>query len=158
MQKILFTTCLVLCLAGSAFGQRHKVSVSFFKDGKKVVLKDDFKIYIVLQDSLKTTVIKPVVKNNSFFIPNFEEGQKGSVIFRHKKYLIRFYHSLYIKQNISYHFMVDYKPFDKEYIWGENLQGVKYFYYAKWPLSKSYGIHPVKHPKKYRRKILKLIE
>ncbi|WP_299461086.1 hypothetical protein [uncultured Microscilla sp.] len=140
------------------YAQSPKGLVSFFKDGKEIKLQDDFKIYIVLQDSLKTTVIKPVIKNNSFFIPNFKEGQKGMLVFKYRKYLIGFTQRVDMKQDIAYDFGIDYKPFNKRFTRNKNLKGVKYIDYVAWPYSESLGIRLVKHPKKYRRKILQLIE
>ncbi|WP_299461083.1 hypothetical protein [uncultured Microscilla sp.] len=156
MKKILFTTCLALCLAGSAFGQPYIRTVSFTKDGKKVQLHDDFKIYLVLEDSLKATIIKPVIKNNSFINPRFEKGQRGTIIFRHKKYLMWFTTQLYSDQNEYFNFGVDYHPFNKEHVREKRLKGIKYLYYLEFTNSCIVG--EIKHPKKYRRKILQLIE
>ncbi|EAY28553.1 hypothetical protein [Microscilla marina] len=158
MQKILITTCLVLCLAGSAFGQSHKTTISFTKDGKKIALQDNFKIYIVLQDSLKTTIIKPVIKNNSFVNPQFKKGQRGTFIFRYKKNLMWFTTQVYSEQDDSLDFGVDYRPFDKKYSEGKRLKGVKYIDYVEFPEYGSYAVGKIKHPKKHRRKILRLIE
>ncbi|EAY28473.1 hypothetical protein M23134_04036 [Microscilla marina ATCC 23134] len=140
------------------YAQSPKGLVSFFKDGKEIKLQDDFKIYIVLQDSLKTTVIKPVVKNNSFFIPNFKEGQKGMLVFKYRKYLIGFTQRVDMKQDIAYDFGIDYKPFDKKFTNGEKLKKVRRIVYLSWPYSKSRVRIELKKTKKYRRKILKLIE
>ncbi|EAY28474.1 hypothetical protein [Microscilla marina] len=131
MQKILITTCFALCLAGSAFGQSYIRTISFTKDGKKVQLHDDFKIYLVLEDSLKTTIIKPVIKNNSFINPRFEKGQRGTIIFRYKKYFMWFSTRLYSDQNDRFNFGVDYRPFNKKYSNDKKLRGVKYLTYLE---------------------------
>ncbi|WP_299461081.1 hypothetical protein [uncultured Microscilla sp.] len=163
MQKILITTCLVLCLAGSAFGQRHKVSVSFFKDGKKVVLKDDFKIYIVLQDSLKTTVIKPVIKNNGFVMPICEKYDRRVIVFQYKGYLLDFERDVHFKGSMSYRFGIDQKPFTKEHrkdIKQHKLNKIQRIHYLK-PYIKDDGIVEtifVPNIKRNNLQIMKLIK
>lgn len=158
MKKFLWFIIVCGLWTNVIYGQNHRVSVDFFKNKKKIDLQDDFKIYIVLQDSLKTTVIKPFITNNSFIMPAFEKGKNADIIFRYKKHLIRVYRSVYLNRDVSFDFGVNYKPFSQRFTDGEKLQGVKCINYLAIPTYKVIGINKIKHPKKYRRRILKLIE
>ncbi|EAY28554.1 hypothetical protein [Microscilla marina] len=163
MKKKLITICVVLCLVGSAFGQRHKVSVSFVKDGKEVALKGDFKIYLVFKDSLKTLRIEPTIKDNYFTKPVIAEGKKWTVIFQYKKHLIGFEQPASFKGLLSYGFGVDCRPFTKEHKQSakdfkpRKIRRIHYFkpYYGGDGMVHSRYISKIKANK---NRILKLIE
>jgi hypothetical protein len=69
MKKYFLLLCFFL-LIGMLYCQTKKIEIMFTLNDSTVDLKSDFDIYLVVLDSTSKIILKPCIKNNSFYWNN----------------------------------------------------------------------------------------
>lgn len=137
-------TILVLTIPYTGWSQ--EIQIEFHKDGKKIELKNDFDVYFIMSDSLQKIIIKPIIKNNRFKIPDFIKSKKGNIAFKYGNIVFDLgFGGFQYEQNFIWLIGYDKKPFEKEYhfsqVHDKKIKAIVYLEYI--PLEHGDGIERV---------------
>lgn len=104
------------------------INISFVKDGKEIIIDEDFQVFFVGWDSSKKVIIQPVIRNSSFQFPVEYTQIVRSIVFQHKKnaYAITVSEYDLNADNKRWVLHFDKKPYNEEYHYGKEMYDKKY--------------------------------
>ncbi|EAY28552.1 hypothetical protein [Microscilla marina] len=159
MKKLILIS-MALFLVQIALGQQEqkKTIIKFVADGKEVKLNNDFKVCFELTDTIQTTIIKPVIKNNSFFMPNLDKHRRWVMVFKYKNHLPYFIIYLRAIENETITVITEQEKMS-EYFAKATGRKNKRIYYLSIPRKAGKPIRMKSNdPEKFRDELLKLID
>lgn len=92
----------------------EKIEIEFYLKGREIPLNNDFEIFFVVEDSIGKTIIKPIIENNGFLLPDLKNYEMGIFAIKYKKKV--YAKNDYIngfKKNNSVCIIFDSKPYTK---------------------------------------------
>ena len=99
-----------------ASGQR-KIEVRLIEENKKIVLNNDFKLYLMVLDSTQNDqILECAINKNAITIPPVPGCTLTAVIFQYDHSSCRLpVNKLNLDQNMRWEFTIDRKPYTRQY-------------------------------------------
>jgi len=105
-----------------------KINVEFELNGKRIPLKDNFKIDLFFRDSIQMIHVVPIIKNNSLYLKKITKDSTCIIIFRYKRYMVVMTGFNLKRGNIdlTWVFGLDRKPFEKKHSNSKDARVIEY--------------------------------